>query len=40
MTAYDAGYVALAEQLTASLLTSDRKYAGVPGLHCPAELLN
>jgi predicted nucleic acid-binding protein len=40
MTAYDAGYVALAEQLTASLLTCDRKYAGVPGLRCPVELLN
>ena len=40
MTAYDAGYVALAEQLNASVLTCDRKYAGVPGLRCPVELLN
>jgi predicted nucleic acid-binding protein len=40
MTAYDAGYVALAEQLTASLLTCDRKYAAVPGLRCSVELLN
>ena len=39
MTAYDAGYVALAEQLTASLLTCDRKFAGVPGLRCAVELL-
>ena len=40
MTAYDAGYVALAEQLTASLLTCDRKYSAVPGLRCPVELLS
>ncbi len=40
MTAYDAGYVALAEQLTASLLTCDRKYTGVPGLRCAVELLS
>lgn len=40
MTAYDAGYVALAEHLTASLLTCDRKYTAVPGLRCSVELLN
>jgi predicted nucleic acid-binding protein len=40
MTAYDAGYVALAEQLTASLLTCDRKYTAVPGLRCAVELLS
>lgn len=40
MTAYDAGYVALAEQLTASLLTCDRKYTATPGLRCPVVLLN
>jgi predicted nucleic acid-binding protein len=39
MTAYDAGYVALAEQLTASLITCDRKYLGAPGLRCAVELL-
>jgi predicted nucleic acid-binding protein len=39
MTAYDAGYVALAEHLTASLLTCDRKYAAVPGLRCAVELI-
>ena len=40
MTAYDAGYVALAERLTASLLTCDRKYTAVPGVRCAVELLN
>jgi predicted nucleic acid-binding protein len=40
MTAYDAGYVALAEHLTASLLTCDRKYTAVPGLRCAVELLS
>lgn len=40
MTAYDAGYVALAEHLTASLLTCDRKYTAAPGLRCAVELLN
>ncbi len=40
MTAYDAGYVALAEQLTASLLTCDRKYTAVPGLRCAVDLLS
>ena len=40
MTAYDAGYVALAEQLSASLLTCDRKYTAVPGLRCAVELLS
>ena len=40
MTAYDAGYVALAEQLGASLLTCDRKFATVPGLRCAVELLS
>lgn len=40
MTAYDAGYVALAEHLTATLFTCDRKYAAVPGLRCSIELVN
>ena len=40
MTAYDAGYIALAEQLSASLLTCDRKYTAVPGLRCAVELLS
>lgn len=40
MTAYDAGYIALAEHLTASLLTCDRKYTAAPGLRCAVELLS
>ena len=40
MTAYDAGYVALAECLAAALLTCDRKFAAAPGLRCTIELLN
>ncbi len=40
MTAYDAGYVALAEQLAASLLTCDRKFTAVAGLRCAVELLS
>ncbi len=40
MTAYDAGYVALAEQLSASLLTCDSQYTTVPGLRCAVELLS
>ena len=40
MTAYDAGYVALAEHLTASLLTCDSKYTAAPGPRCTVELLN
>jgi predicted nucleic acid-binding protein len=39
MTAYDAGYVALAELLGAALLTCDAKYTATPGLHCAIELL-
>ncbi len=39
MTANDAGYVALAEQLSASLLTCDRKYMTVPALRCAVELI-
>lgn len=32
LTAYDAAYVALCEALDATLLTFDRRLAGVPGL--------
>ncbi|MQA86919.1 MAG: PIN domain-containing protein [Streptosporangiales bacterium] len=39
MTAYDAGYVALAEHLGAGLLTCDGKYAAITGLRCAIELL-
>jgi len=39
MTAYDAGYAALAEQIGASLLTCDKKYTTTPGLRCVIELI-
>lgn len=39
LTAYDALYVALAEQLGATLLTADARAARAPGLHCPVEVL-
>jgi predicted nucleic acid-binding protein len=39
MTAYDAGYVALAEQLDAVLLTCDAKYATATGPRCAIELI-
>jgi predicted nucleic acid-binding protein len=39
MTAYDAGYAALAEQIGASLLTCDKKYTTTPGLRCTIELI-
>jgi predicted nucleic acid-binding protein len=39
MTAYDAGYVALAEQIDAVLLTYDAKYAGATGPRCAIELI-
>jgi predicted nucleic acid-binding protein len=39
MTAYDAGYVALAEQLGASLVTCDAKFTAPPGVACAIELI-
>jgi predicted nucleic acid-binding protein len=39
LTAYDALYVALAEQLDAPLLTADSRAARAPGLRCTVELL-
>lgn len=39
MTAYDAAYVALAEQLDAVLLTCDAKYASTAGPRCAIELI-
>ncbi|CUU59070.1 Predicted nucleic acid-binding protein, contains PIN domain [Parafrankia irregularis] len=39
MTAYDAGYVALAEQIDAVLLTCDAKYAAAAGPRCAIELI-
>lgn len=34
LTAYDAGYVALAETLEAPLVTLDQRIAAAPGLRC------
>lgn len=34
MTSYDAAYVALAEQVDATLVTLDRRLAGAPGAQC------
>ncbi|MEB3331585.1 MAG: type II toxin-antitoxin system VapC family toxin [Synechococcaceae cyanobacterium] len=39
LTAYDALYVALAEQLGATLLTADARAARAPGLLCGVELM-
>lgn len=39
LTAYDAVYVALAELLPATLITSDRRLAGAAGLQCAVDLL-
>ena len=39
LTVYDAAYVALAETTGATLLTSDRRLAGAPGVRCEVELL-
>ena len=40
LTIYDAAYVALAETTGATLLTSDRRLAGAPGIRCEVELLH
>jgi predicted nucleic acid-binding protein len=39
-TAYDAAYFALAEALGATLLTADRKMAGVPGVTAKVEVID
>jgi predicted nucleic acid-binding protein len=39
LPAYDALYVALAEQLGATLLTADARAARTPGLTCPVEVM-
>jgi predicted nucleic acid-binding protein len=39
LTAYDALYVALAEQLDATLLSADNRAARAPGLRCSVEVL-
>jgi predicted nucleic acid-binding protein len=39
VSAYDAAYVALAEQLDCNLITADRRLAAAPGPRCSIELL-
>jgi predicted nucleic acid-binding protein len=39
LTAYDAAYVALAEALVATLLTSDQRLAAAPGILAKIELI-
>lgn len=39
LTVYDAAYVALAELLNATLVTSDNRLSLAPGLRCPVEVL-
>jgi len=39
VSAYDAAYIALAEQLDCHLITTDRRLAGAPGPRCTVELL-
>ena len=39
LTAYDAAYVALAEALSATLVTGDRRLAAAPGIRCTVERL-
>jgi predicted nucleic acid-binding protein len=39
VTAYDAMYVALAEQLDATVVTGDSRLAGAPCLRCQIEVL-
>lgn len=39
VTAYDAAYVALAEQLGCKLLTADQRLAAAPRIRCDVEIL-
>lgn len=39
LTAYDAGYVALAESLECSLVTADARISRAPGLRCPVTVV-
>lgn len=40
LTAYDAVYVALSEQLGCTLLTADRRLAAAPTISCPVEIVH
>ena len=40
LTPYDASYVALAEQISATLLTSDARLSRAPGIECDVELFD
>ena len=39
LSAYDAGYVALAEALDCSLVTADARLSHAPGMRCPVTVL-
>ena len=39
LSVYDAWYVALAEMLDTTLLTTDRRLANAPGPRCPVEIV-
>jgi predicted nucleic acid-binding protein len=39
LSAYDAGYVALAEALDCALLTADARLSRAPGIRCPVTVL-
>lgn len=40
VTAYDAAYIALAERLGTTLLTTDARLARAPGIRCDVEVLS
>ena len=39
LSAYDAGYVALAESLNCSLVTADARLSHAPGIRCPVTVV-